>query len=122
MLGPGETELWPWEGGDSGEAGPLENPSENKRGPGGQRPSVSSHPTSAMSVHRGRASGCPERGVLSKNVGHHLWGLQRPRDRTGCKAGSLKGWPLVPSTLDGPGGHPLRLFPVSKNGDDNTCL
>lgn len=84
MSGPGEIELWPWEGGASGEAGPVENPSPNERGPRGQRPSISSHPASAMLVHRGQASGCPERGVLSKNVGRHLWGLHRPRDTPGA--------------------------------------
>ena len=36
MSGPGEIELWPWEGGASGEAGPVENPSPNERGPRGQ--------------------------------------------------------------------------------------
>ena len=83
VSGPGEIELWPWEGGDTGEAGPVENPSPNEGEPEGQRPSVSSHPASAMSVHRGQASGRPEKGMLSKNVGHHLWGLQRPRDTPG---------------------------------------
>ena len=83
VSGPGEIELWPWEGGVTGEAGPVENPSPNEGEPEGQRPSISSHPASAMSVHRGQASGRPEQGVLSKNVGHHLWGLQRPRDTPG---------------------------------------
>lgn len=50
---------------------------------GGRDPSFPQPPPSATSVHRRQASGCPERGVLSENVGCHLWGLQRPRDTLG---------------------------------------
>lgn len=54
---------------------------------GGRDPSFLLHPDptppSGTSVHRGQASGCPERGVLSENVGCHMWGLQRPRDTLG---------------------------------------
>lgn len=83
-------------------------------GHGGRDPPISSQPASAMLVHRGQASGCPERGVLSKNVGHHLWGLQRPRDTPepeGLASGPVhSGWARS---------APLRLFPVSNNGEDN---
>ena len=49
---------------------------------GGRDPSFPSHPSATL-VHRGQASGCPERGVLSENMGCHLWGLQRPRATLG---------------------------------------
>lgn len=63
-------------------------------GAGGRDPS-SSQPASAMLVHRGQASGCPERGVLSKNVGHHLVGVAEAKGHSR----SLKGWPLGPCPL-----------------------